>query len=71
MSVECWRLYAAMGLALVHLIAASFSFKAQVGNRYTVEPRDEDLQPTGMAREGSSGPSGTSSRPSPCSWVRS
>lgn len=49
MSIEFWCLYAAMGLALVHLTAASFSFKAQVGNRYTVGPRDEDLQPTGMA----------------------
>lgn len=49
MSIEFWCLYAAMGLALVHLTAASFSFKAQVGNRYTVGPRDEDLQPTGVA----------------------
>lgn len=49
MSIEFWCLYAAMGLALVHLTAASFSFKAQVGNRYTVGSRDEDLQPTGVA----------------------
>lgn len=38
-----------MVLALIHLTAASFSFKAQVGNRYTVGPRDEDLRPTGVA----------------------
>lgn len=49
MSTEFWRLYAAMGLALVHLTAASFSFKAQVGNAYTVGPRDEDLRPKGVA----------------------
>ena len=49
MSVEMGCLYAAMVLALVHLTAASFSFKAQVGNRYTVGPRDEDLHPTGLA----------------------
>ncbi|MDP2329792.1 MAG: MAPEG family protein [Reyranella sp.] len=49
MSVEMGCLYAAMVLALVHLTAASFSFKAQVGNRYTVGPRDEDLRPTGLA----------------------
>jgi len=49
MSVEMGCLFAAMVLALVHLTAASFSFKAQVGNRYTVGPRDEDLRPSGLA----------------------
>jgi uncharacterized MAPEG superfamily protein len=49
MSTEFWCLYAAMGLALVHLTAASFSFKAQVGNAYTVGARDEDLRPKGVA----------------------
>ena len=49
MSVEMGCLYAAMVLALVHLTAASFSFKAQVGNRYTVGPRNEDIRPTGLA----------------------
>ena len=49
MSIEMGCLYAAMVLALVHLTAASFSFKAQVGNRYSVGPRDEDLRPRGMA----------------------
>ena len=49
MSAEMGCLYAAMVLALVHLTAASFSFKAQVENRYTVGPRDEDLRPTGLA----------------------
>lgn len=47
-----WELYAlltAVLLGLVHLSAASFSFKAQVGNRYTVGPRDEGLRPTGRA----------------------
>ena len=33
----------------MHMAAASFAFKAQVGNRYTVGPRDEDIRPVGMA----------------------
>ncbi len=49
MSFEFWCLYGAMGLALVHLTAASFSFKAQVGNAYTVGARDQDLRPRGVA----------------------
>ncbi len=49
MSVEMGCLFAAMLLGLVHLTAASFAFKAQVGNRYTVGPRDEDIRPRGLA----------------------
>ncbi len=49
MSIEMMALFGAMVLGLVHLTAASFTFKAQVGNRYTVGARDEGLQPTGMA----------------------
>jgi len=49
MTFELWTLVAATLLGLVHLSVASFSFKAQVGNRYTVGPRDEDIQPTGVA----------------------
>jgi len=49
MSVELWTLFGAMVLGLVHLTAASFTFKAQVGNAYTVGARDEDLQPRGVA----------------------
>lgn len=49
MSFELICLYGAMVLALVHLTAASFTFKAQVGNRYTVGARDEDLKPAGVA----------------------
>jgi uncharacterized MAPEG superfamily protein len=49
MSFEAWCLFGAMVLGLVHLTAASFTFKAQVGNAYSVGPRDEGLQPTGMA----------------------
>lgn len=49
MSIEAWALFGAMILGLVHLTAASFGFKAQVGNAYTVGPRDEALRPTGMA----------------------
>jgi uncharacterized MAPEG superfamily protein len=46
---ELWTLVAAVLLGLVHVSAASFAFKAQVGNAYTVGPRDEDIQPTGIA----------------------
>jgi uncharacterized MAPEG superfamily protein len=49
MTWELYALLAAVLLGLVHLSAASFSFKAQVGNRYTVGARDEGLQPTGIA----------------------
>lgn len=49
MSVEAWALFGAMILGLVHMTAASFSFKAQVGNAYTVGARDEDLRPGGVA----------------------
>jgi uncharacterized MAPEG superfamily protein len=49
MTFELWTLVAAVLLGLVHLSAASFSFKAQVGNAYTVGPRDEDIQPAGLA----------------------
>lgn len=47
--LEAWMLLGAMVLALVHLAAASFTFKAQVGNAYSVGPRDADLRPTGVA----------------------
>lgn len=49
MSIENWSLFGAMVLGLVHLTAASFTFKAQVGNAYTVGARDQDLRPTGVA----------------------
>jgi uncharacterized MAPEG superfamily protein len=49
MSIETWALFGAMVLGLVHLTAASFTFKAQVGNAYSVGARDEDLRPTGVA----------------------
>jgi uncharacterized MAPEG superfamily protein len=49
MSIELWMLFAAMVLGLVHLTAASFTFKAQVGAAYSVGPRDEDRRPTGVA----------------------
>jgi len=48
MNIELSALMAAVVLGLVHLSAASFSFKAQVGNKYTVGSRDEGLQPTGV-----------------------
>ncbi len=49
MTFELYALVAATVLGVVHLSAASFAFKAQVGNRYTVGARDEDLRPTGVA----------------------
>ena len=49
MYFELWMLMGASILGLVHLAAASFAFKAQVGNRYTVGARDEQLQPMGVA----------------------
>lgn len=48
-SFEFWTLFLAAVLGLVHLSAASFAFKAQVGNAYTVGARDEGLQPAGVA----------------------
>lgn len=49
MSVEVWTLFGAMVLGLLHLTAASFTFKAQVGNAYTVGPRDADVKRVGVA----------------------
>ncbi|MDX1650323.1 MAG: MAPEG family protein [Myxococcota bacterium] len=49
MTFELWILFAATLLGLVHIAAASFTFKAQVGNAYTVGPRDEARAPTGVA----------------------
>ncbi len=49
MTFELWILLSAALLGLVHMTAASFTFKAQVGNRYTVGARDENLQPMGVA----------------------
>ncbi len=49
MTFELWMLLSAALLGLIHMTVASFTFKAQVGNRYTVGARDENLQPTGMA----------------------
>ncbi|MBI1238175.1 MAG: hypothetical protein GC199_02410 [Alphaproteobacteria bacterium] len=49
MTVELWCLFGAMVVGLVHVSAASFTFKAQVGNAYTVGARDADLKPTGIA----------------------
>jgi uncharacterized MAPEG superfamily protein len=49
LSVESWALFGAMVLGLVHLTAASFTFKAQVGNAYTVGARDEGLKPERIA----------------------
>lgn len=49
MSIEVWSLIGAMVLGLVQLGVASFAFKAQVGNAYTVGARDEELRPQGVA----------------------
>lgn len=49
MTFELWALLVASTLGLVHLTAASFTYKAQVGNAYSVGPRDEEIPRTGMA----------------------
>lgn len=49
MVIEVWALLIACLLGIVHMAAAAFAFKAQVGNTYTVGARDENLQPTGVA----------------------
>ncbi len=49
MNIECCALVGAMVLGLIHLAAASFAYKAQVGNAYTIGARDENLPRTGVA----------------------
>lgn len=49
LSPEMFYLVLSIVLLLVHLSVQSFTFKAQVGNRYTVGARDEGLQPTHIA----------------------
>ncbi len=49
MTHDLWILFGACILGLVHLSAASFVFKAQAGNAYTVGARDADIRPTGVA----------------------
>lgn len=49
MSTELWSLIGAVVLGLVHVSAASMTFKAEVGNAYTVGARDEERRPSGVA----------------------
>lgn len=49
MTFELWMVLSAAILGLIHLSLASFAFKSQVGNQYSVGPRDEGLKPTGIA----------------------
>ncbi len=49
LSTEMFYLVLSVVLLLLHLAVQSFTFKAQVGNRYTVGARDEGLQPSGLA----------------------
>jgi len=49
MTFELWALLSAALLGLVHMTAASFTYKAQVGNKYTVGPRDNEIVPVGVA----------------------
>lgn len=49
MTVELWILFSVSVLGIIHVSLASFAFKSQVGNRYTVGPRDDNLQPVGVA----------------------
>ncbi len=45
MTIELWLLCGAVVLGLVYVGAQSFAFKAQVGNAYTMGPRDQGLRP--------------------------
>lgn len=47
--IELAYLALSVVLLLVHLSVQSFTFKAQVGNRYTVGARDEALKASGVA----------------------
>ncbi|MFT7460287.1 MAG: putative MAPEG superfamily protein [Planctomycetota bacterium] len=49
MIFELWILIAATFWGLVHLTFAALFFKAQVGNKYTMGSRDEQIQPAGIA----------------------
>ena len=49
MTFELWILLAATFWGLVHLSTASFVFKAQVGMKYSVGARDENILSTGIA----------------------
>jgi uncharacterized MAPEG superfamily protein len=50
MSIELWTLIGAIFLGLLHVSAASMTFKAEVGNAYTVGARDEERRPTRSRR---------------------
>ncbi len=49
MTTELWLLFWSGILALVHISAQSFSYKHQAGNAYTMGPRDEKIEATGLA----------------------
>lgn len=49
MTLELWILVAAVIVGIVHVSAASFAFKAQEGNAYTVGARDEVRPPRALA----------------------
>jgi uncharacterized MAPEG superfamily protein len=49
LNFELWSLVAATVLGIVHLAAAAFAYKAQVGNAYSVGPRDDDIRPEKLA----------------------
>jgi uncharacterized MAPEG superfamily protein len=44
MTIELWLLCGAVVLGLIYVGAQSFAFKAQVGNAYSIGPRDEGLR---------------------------
>lgn len=49
MTFDLWMLVGAILLGLVHVGGQSFSYKKQVGNAYTLGPRDEEEPPRGIA----------------------
>ncbi len=49
MTTDLWILACTGILALAQMSLQSFTYKAQVGNAYTVGPRDQPIAPAGLA----------------------
>ncbi len=49
MTTDLWLLFWSAVLAIVHISVQSFAFKHQAGNAYSMGPRDEKIEATGLA----------------------
>ena|SRR5690554_1094832 len=49
MTFEIWMVLASVVVLFVHIGVQSISFTSQTGRDYNAGPRDENLQPTGVA----------------------